>query len=285
MAEPRTRPIRDVPHYGAGLDAIRAELTAGPAAVFLDFDGTLAPIVARPADAVAPAATLDAMAALSLVAPVAVISGRDADDVARRIALDGVTIAGSHGFDVLHVDGQRERFGGGDLVDRLDEVEAELRRELVHDPGVEVERKRFAIAVHTRNAADDHARIAARVLAHRLADAADGLRAEDGKQIVEVRPDVDWDKGRVVEHLLNQFDALATGGARAAGPDSLRHVPVVVGDDTTDEDAFAVAARGRGVAVVVRGEDDDRPTCAEWSADDPADVRLLLLQLGGLLGA
>ncbi len=277
MRSRRERPIRDVPHYGAGLDAIRAELTAGPAAVFLDFDGTLAPIVARPDDAAAPGDTLDAIAELALVVPVAVISGRDADDVARRVPLDGITIAGSHGFDVIHDDGQREHFGPPGIVGRLDEVEAELRRELVNDPGVEVERKRFAITVHTRNAADEHARMAAHVLAHKLGDHTPGLRAEDGKQIVEVRPDVDWHKGRVVQHLLTQLDALDAG----APP----HVPGVVGDDVTDEDAFTVAVDGRGVAVVVRGEADDRPTIAEWAAEDPDDVRLLVRQLGALLGS
>lgn len=279
----RVRSIADVPHYGAGLDAIRAELTSGPAAVFLDFDGTLAPIVERPEDAAAPGITLDAIAELCLVAPVAIISGRDADDVARRVPLADVTIAGSHGFDVIHADGHRERFGGPGLVDALDAIEEELRRELVNDPGVEVERKRFAIAVHTRRAADEHARIAAHVLTHRLAGLAEGLRAEDGKQIIEVRPDVDWNKGRVVQHLLQAWNASAGIGTPGRGTEP--HVPVVVGDDTTDEDAFEVVAAGRGVSVVVRGEDDTRTTVAEWSASDPSDVRLFVKQVGALLGA
>lgn len=265
------RPIREVPHYGVGLDAIRAELTAGPPAVFLDFDGTLAAIVDHPEDAWATEHVLEVVAQLTLVVPVAIISGRDTGDLARRMKVPGVTLAGSHGFDVLHPDGRRERFGGPDLVEVLDAVEARLHDGTSNDPGVVIERKQFAIAVHTRNAADGHARMAAQVLAHQIADETPALRAVDGKQIVELRPAQDWHKGRAVRHLLDDLD----GG----------HVPVVVGDDTTDEDAFEVANEGRGVSVVVRGEDDWRPTVADWSADDPEDVRRLLQQLGALLGS
>jgi trehalose-phosphatase len=265
-----SRPIREVPHYGVGLDWIRAELTAGPASLFLDFDGTLAPIVERPDDAAASDAMLDAVGALTLVAPVAIISGRDTDDLARRLKTVGLTLAGSHGFDLLHPDGRRERFGGDDLMGVLDAAQAALVEGTRNDPGVQVERKEFAIAVHTRRAADDHARIAAQVLAHRVADTHPELRSVEGKQIIELRPVIDWHKGRVVRHLLDAF----------AEP----HVPIVIGDDTTDEDAFEVVNAGRGVSVVVRGEDDWRPTVADWSADDPEDVRRLLQQLGGLLG-
>lgn len=263
-----TRPIRDVPHYGTRLDEIRAIVAKGPPALFLDFDGCLAPIVDDPGAAAAPEATLEVVARLATVVPVAVVSGRGLDDVRGRVDVPNLTFAGSHGFEVLRPDGTRDD-RTGPWIGALDAAEERLRDDLGHRDGVEVERKAAAIAVHFRRAADDDAEAAA-ALAHRLGDAHDDLEAHDGKAIVELRPAIDWHKGRVVERLLADL-------AEAS-------VPVYIGDDTTDEDAFEVVTR-RGIAVVVRGEADERTTAADYAADDPRDVARLLEQLAALVGA
>jgi trehalose-phosphatase len=264
-----SHPIREVPHYGAHLDEVRAVLARGTPAVFLDFDGVLAPIVDRPGDATAPPETLEVVARLAAVLPVAVVSGRGLDDVRTRVDVPGVTYAGSHGFEVLGPTGARHD-RTGPWAAALDDAEGSLRGELGDLAGVEVERKAAAIAVHVRNAAPEDADRAATV-AHRTAGGSDDLESHDGKAIVELRPAVDWHKGRVVEQLLGSLD----------DPDA---VPVYLGDDTTDEDAFAVVA-SRGIALVVRGESDDRPTLADYAAEDPPDARRFLTMLAELVGA
>lgn len=262
------RAIRDVPHYGDRLDEVRAILARATPALFLDFDGVLAPIVDRPDDAQAPPETLEVVARLAMSVPVAVVSGRGLDDVASRMDVPNVTFAGSHGFELLRSDGTRQD-REGPWVAALDDAQQILDDRLGRLGGVEVERKAAAIAVHYRNASEEDAGEAVRH-AHEVARDHPELESQDGKAIVEVRPDIDWNKGRVVEQLIDELE--------------IDVVPIYIGDDTTDEDAFAVVT-DRGIAVVVRGEDDDRDTLADYAADDPADARRFLRQLAGLLGA
>lgn len=253
----------------------RAELEEGVAGrslvVFLDFDGTLSPIVDDPAAASLPDATRQAIEDLQQQAPVVIVSGRDADDVRDRVAVDGLVYAGSHGFDVIWPDGQRtER--GREHVERLRRAARRLETELADVPGAEIEPKRFAVAVHHRRTpADQVPRIEAAV--DRLVTSDGALRRSGGKQVLELRPDLDWDKGHTVLWLLTEL-----------GLDGTDVLPVYLGDDLTDEDAFeALTARGPSLCVVVRGEDDERATSARYAISDVAEAAALLRALHRLV--
>jgi trehalose 6-phosphate phosphatase len=89
------------------------------------------------------------------------------------------------------------------------------------------------------------------------------LRRTGGKKVFEIRPAVAWDKGKALLWLLDVLEL---------GPGVL---PVYVGDDQTDEDAFR-AVRDRGLGVVVRGEGDDRPTLARYTLRDTEEARAFL---------
>ncbi len=140
--------------------------------------------------------------------------------------------------------------------------------QLSHIPGVIVEHKRFGVAVHYRNAARD--RVGEVAAAVRKAGQRTALRVTTGREVIELRPDIDWDKGKtlrwVLEHIRDE---------EQPGP----LLPIYLGDDITDEDAFD-AVHDDGIAIMVRHNDDgDRATAANYALDNPDRVRDFIDQL------
>ncbi|MFP4148148.1 MAG: trehalose-phosphatase [Nitriliruptoraceae bacterium] len=273
---PCERALSQVPDAEACLGAVTGLLTGTQPAVFLDVDGTLAPIVDDPDDAALAPGMREVLAALVASCPTAIVSGRDLDDVRARVDVPGLWVAGSHGFELLDPDGTRhEEPRAGDTLPALDAAERELRAQLGGVPGVEVERKRFAIAVHTRRAeADDTARAERAV--EDVASSTPGLRATGGRAVRELRPDLDWDKGAALGWVLEQLPDTGDTGPR---------LPLYAGDDLTDEDALRVVQpRGLGV-VVASDEHGDRGTYAHVAVPDPEHLRALLARLTELIPA
>jgi trehalose-phosphatase len=263
------RPLRNLPSPIDRLGEIVPRLRAGRPAVFLDYDGTLTPIVRRPSEAALDEAARAAVLDLATHCPVGVISGRDLADVRKMVGIDGISYAGGHGFDILAADGTRHR-RAEEYAGALGGAAAELESALRTVPGAWIERKRFAVAVHVREVEDDLVPFVEGVT-HAVAEQHPELRQTGGKRVFELRPAVPWDKGKA---LLELLELLGLGGADV--------VPVYVGDDETDEDAF-VAIRTSGIGVVVRGEGDDRPTAAHYALASPAEVRVFLEALAAAL--
>ena len=261
----RGRDIRDLPPALAHRQEIAEQIKGSRVAVFLDYDGTLTPIVDHPANALLPPATREALERLAASHPVAVISGRDLDDVRAMVGLPGIWYAGSHGFDIAGPNGERHQ-QAADLLPALDHAEAELRDGVAGIPGARVERKRFAIAVHYRQL-DESLVPEIEAVVDRTAAVHPELRKAGGKKVFEMRPAIPWDKGKALGFLLETLGLV--------GEDVL---PIYIGDDETDEDAFRALGE-RGLAFVVRGEDDERPTVAHYSLADTAEVAALLAAL------
>ncbi|HEX9122047.1 MAG TPA: trehalose-phosphatase, partial [Actinomycetota bacterium] len=267
--ETRRETVLDLPSALARWDEIAERLKERTPAVFLDYDGTLTPIVERPEDAVLSPETRDAVRNLAERCTVAVVSGRDLADVRTMVGVDGIWYAGSHGFDIAGP-GERRHQHGTEFLPDLDAADKDLVDLLAPVPGARVERKTFAIAVHFRQASEDRIpEIEAAV--ERVAAAHGRLRRTGGKKVFELRPDIPWDKGKALMFLLGVL-----------APDGPAVVPIYVGDDETDEDAFR-AVDDTGIGVVVRGEGDDRPTRARYALDDAAEARDLLDGLRRLL--
>jgi len=257
--------IRDLPSVFERRDEIAALLKGRRPAVFLDYDGTLTPIVDDPARALLPEEARRALGQLAATCPVAVISGRDLDDVRALVGLPDLWYAGSHGFDIAGPGGERHQ-RNPELVPVIDAAEIELRAAVTSIDGAWVERKRFAVAVHYRQV--EPARIGnVQEAVKRVAQAHPELRMTGGKKVFELRPAVPWDKGKALEFLLEVLELISEDV-----------LPVYIGDDETDEDAFRVA-RHRGLAIVVRGEDDKRTTAAQYTMSDPDEVRRFLEEL------
>lgn len=236
------------------LDEVGAAARAGGLALFFDYDGTLTPIVSRPEDAELSEDARGVLARLTAVARVAVISGRDLDDVAQRVGVPGVTYSGSHGFETEHADGRRVSHPEGEsyLRDLADAYRA-LNARVASVPGVIIERKRFAVAMHYRLAPADAVPSLSTAI-EEVARQHPRLRVTEGKQVRELRPALEWGKGHIVEALIGSWQP---------------RLAVFVGDDVTDEDAFA-ALRSQGVGIIVTA--DDRHTAASHRLDGVADV-------------
>lgn len=247
-------------------EEIARRLAGRPPAVFLDYDGTLSPIAPRPELATLPEPTREALRRLAARGPVAILSGRGREDVAALVGLTDLTYAGSHGFDIAGPTLRRE-IGDG-IPERIDRASARLREELSGIEGVLVEPKRFAVAIHFRLARTEDL--------PRIEQAVDAVRAEHpdlrkvpGKKIFELRPDLDWDKGHALLWLLETLHLAENGG---------EVVPLYIGDDVTDEDAFRAIER-RGIGILVAEE--PRQTAAVYSLRDPEEVRVFLERLAG----
>ena len=245
-----------------GLQALELTTERQPA-VFYDFDGTLSEIVEDPDSARLVDGAADALTSLSAACPVAILSGRDLADVRERIGLPGLWYAGSHGFELTGPDGtHHQNPEAAASIPVLAGAAADLADQLGHIPGVVVEHKRFGVAVHYRNAARD--RVGEVAAAVRTAGQRTALRVTTGREVIELRPNIDWDKGKTLHWVLDYIR-----DNEGAGP----LLPIYLGDDITDEDAFD-AVDDDGIAILVRHSDDgDRATAARYALDDPDRVR------------
>lgn len=236
-------------------------------AVFLDYDGTLTPIVDRPDLAVLSGSMRATVRALGERCPVAIISGRDRPDVEKLVGLDNLIYAGSHGFDIASPDGRAiQRAEGEDFGTLLDEVIDRLHADLDGIEGALIEPKKSSVAVHYRLVAPADAP-AVRGVVERVVAAHPELRIMAGKMVCEIQPRVDWDKGKAVLWLL---EALNLDGDDV--------IPFYLGDDVTDEDAFR-ALTGRGIGVFVGDKtnpETHHPTMADYIVRDPDKARQLL---------
>lgn len=248
---------------------LRACLSGRSLAVFLDYDGTLTPIVEDHTKAFLDDGMRAAIAELAKSAKVAIISGRDLQKIQQLVKIDSLFVAGSHGFEIAGPDGTSEHLERGvEFLPKIEEAERRLHEGLSGIAGHSVERKRFSIAVHYRRAAEkDVPRIEA--IVDEVLSACSGLRKGHGKKVFRIQPNLDWHKGRAVLWLLERF--------RHEDPDLF---PVYVGDDITDEDAFRALA-GSGLTIVVRDQEAHR-TAADYAVADTGEVRQLIEMLAVL---
>jgi trehalose-phosphatase len=240
--------------------------------VFLDYDGTLTPIVEDPEQAVLQESMRRALEALSSVCTVGVVSGRDLQDVRKRVGLEGIVYAGSHGFDILGPERGRTGLQKGEAyLDDLNAAESRLQDRLRPIQGALVERKKYSIAVHYRNV-DDSEVPGVREAVEKVQSDHPRLKKGEGKKVFELQPDIDWNKGRALLWILETL-----------GMDGPAWTPIYIGDDVTDEYGFGAlrTREGGGVGIVVTEE--DRYSEARLLLKDPEGVRVFLETLASLI--
>lgn len=230
-------------------------------ALFLDVDGTLLDFATHPESVhVEPSLpTLLASLRQRLDGALAPVSGRPLEQIDRLLGLPAGGAAGLHGAEWRGADGVVSRHAHDAAA--LSRLSREAAMQAAGLTGVLVESKPNAVALHFRNAPSLAPAIDR--IAQRLATlAGPGFALQRGDHVVELKP-AGIDKGDAVARLMREAPFAA-------------RVPWVVGDDHTDEHAFAVAQALGGTGVVVGAR---RPTAARWALRDPAAVHAWLADL------
>ncbi len=245
--------IKDLPSALKSFKHIERKFQNKDVVLFFDYDGTLTPIVSLPKDANLSEEMRDTLIKLSNQCTVAIVSGRGLADVRNRVGIEGLYYAGSHGYEIEGPDIQMEYDQAQKYVQLFDKLESQLTPEANQIPGALVERKKFSVALHYRNV-DAAQRPQIDALAKKYHELFPEIRIGTGKMVYELRPNLDWDKGKALEYLI---DALGI---------SKRNTKIFyLGDDITDEDAFkAIKSYGLGILI---GE-EDRKTGAQYSLKD-----------------
>ncbi|XP_064215204.1 uncharacterized protein Tps1 isoform X1 [Tribolium castaneum] len=209
-------------------------------ALLLDYDGTLAPIAPHPDLAIIPPETKNVLQRLSNISDVyiAIISGRDVNNVKQMVGIDGITYAGNHGLEILHPDNTKFVHPmPTEFRDKVGELLRQLQERVCRD-GAWVENKGALLTFHFRET-PSHIRPQLAEEAKRLIEEA-GFKAGKAHCAIEAKPPVQWNKGRASIYILRT----------AFGVDWSERIRIIyAGDDTTDEDAMQAL---KGMAATFR---------------------------------
>ncbi len=238
-----------------------------------DYDGTLTPIVERPELANLAEGTRLIIQALAqrYNFTVGVISGRALVDIKNKVGIDGIIYAGNHG---MEIEGPGITF----IAPLAEEISLLLRTlyrvltlTLGTIRGVLIENKGLTLSVHYRQVEESKTKDVKHIFDNTVGSSQilGKVKVTPGKKVYEVRPAVSWDKGKAIKLLMKRY---GKGGRRSG------LLPIYLGDDLTDEDAFRVIDKyGSGISVFVG--DDKRDTAAHYFLKSPAEVATFLVML------
>ncbi|KAK3033395.1 hypothetical protein RJ639_033902 [Escallonia herrerae] len=266
-------------HHPSALDMFEEITNASKGkqiVMFLDYDGTLSPIVEDPDRAFMSDAMRATVRKLARYFPTAIVSGRCRDKVYSFVQLAELYYAGSHGMDIKGPSkGSKYKKSiqpvlcqpASEFLPMIDEVYKALLEKTESTPGAKVENNKFCLSVHFRCVEEKKWSELAQQVKSVLKDYPK-LRLTQGRKVLEIRPTIKWDKGKALEFLLESL-----GYANCTDV-----FPVYIGDDRTDEDAFKVLReRGQGFGILV--SKIPKETNASYSLQEPTEVMNFLRRL------
>ena len=227
---------------------------------FLDYDGTLTPIVSRPDLAVMSEDMRKVVKELSLEHTVAVVSGRMREDVESLVKIEGIFYAGSHGFDIKGPEFSMIHKEAKEAIPAVSQIIERLKNEVTGIEGILIEEKKFSVAVHYR-LADSNCLPEVKKVVDDIVKNNDVVRLLCGKKVFEILPNIEWDKGKAIRWIV---EALKINWQEAS--------VIYIGDDTTDEYAFR-AVRTRGTGILVSKE--DKESAADFQVVSCGEVKKL----------
>lgn len=247
-------------HLLKNLDKLKEIMDERKISLFLDYDGTITPIVARPERATLTYQMKEILKALSRIYPTAIISGRALADVRKKIGIDKLAYAGNHGTEIWSADYTMVFDAGVAYKKELKKLARELETLVRAHRGVIMENKGHSITIHYRLLDTRRARVFAEQYANVVERAAaeGAIRLANSKKAFEIRPNTEWNKGSAVDWLLQRKTFRGT-------------YPIYIGDDETDKDGYRAVA-GRGISVHVGHEIDE----ADYYLVAQTEVRTLL---------
>lgn len=245
--------------------------------MFLDYDGTLSPIVDDPDSAYMSDAMRAAVKDVARYFPTAIVSGRCRDKVYNFVKLAELYYAGSHGMDIKGParDPRCKKAKvkpvlfqpASEFLPMIDEVYKALLEKTRSFPGAKVENNKFCASVHFR-CVDEKSWSGLAEQVKSVLKEYPKLRISQGRKVLEIRPTIKWDKGKALEFLLESLGFADCNDV----------LPVYIGDDRTDEDAFKVLRdRGQGFGILV--SKFPKETNASYSLREPSEVMDFLLRL------
>jgi trehalose-phosphatase len=207
--------------------------------IFLDYDGTLTPIVSRPELALCPSETKRHLENIRDLPNVylAIISGRSLEDLRKKVGVSDIIYAGNHGLEIENPDGRHKKILSAVRTRELKRITRNVQYSLKQIPEILFEEKGPILSIHYRNVPQKFFARISQVLKEELQKWRGRWKIASGKMVFEIQPDVDFHKGKAVREILKT----------APSPGLLA---IYLGDDQTDEDAFRVL-KGQGVSVLI----------------------------------
>lgn len=256
------RDYRTLPDAIADSARIMARLRHFKLAVFLDYDGTLTPIAHHPEEARLSEAMRQTIFALSQVAVVGIVSGRDKANIQELVNLPNLYYAGNHGFDIEGPRGSGIHHEvGRECLHAMEKCFREMQAHLMPISGVQFEPKKLTVTIHYHRVEERDQPLMLALMGE-IVEKYPQLQLTPGKAVRELRPNVEWNKGQAVLWLLEQL--------RLNQPDVYT---IYMGDDQSDEDAFRLLPE-QGLSILVGNH--EKETYADYHLQDPEQVKIFL---------
>jgi trehalose-phosphatase len=236
-----------------------------PIFIFLDYDGTIVPIQEKPKQAILPESTrllLDEIAQHPNTY-VGIVSGRSMKDIRRMVNLTSLFYIANHGYEIYSRKFKWRHPIVTDIVPILKKLRTNFEKALKAIYGVLIENKIITLSIHYRQLSGTPVSTLKKILKHKMQMQTRFLKISSGKKVFEIKPKINWNKGKAIFKLIELFNVTA------------KPLIIYIGDDRTDEDAFRLLPK-EAFTIYVGSNFSSK---AKYLLNHPNEVILFLKKL------